>query len=89
MLQMDMSGNQISVLAQQKISSSVSLANILRKQRSFNLLIFLGFQSMQIIDKLANLIQVVMSVGGGNGASTGTGQRTRTGEPMARGDRPV
>ena len=60
MLQTGMSRDQISQLAQQGISSSASLANMLGKQRSFDQLMSLDFQSMQSIDNLANLIQAGM-----------------------------
>lgn len=60
MLQTGMSRNQISQLAAKGISSSASLANMLGKQRSFDQLMSLDFQSMQSIDNLANLIQAGM-----------------------------
>ncbi|KAL7528183.1 hypothetical protein ACHAXR_002312, partial [Thalassiosira sp. AJA248-18] len=60
MLQTGMSRDQISQLAQKGISSSTSLANMLGKQRSFDQLMSLDFQSMQSIDNLANLIQAGM-----------------------------
>jgi hypothetical protein len=60
MLQTGMSRNQISLLAGKGISSSASLANMLSKQRSFDRLMNLDFQSMQSIDNLANLIQAGM-----------------------------
>jgi hypothetical protein len=60
MLQTGMSRNQISLLAGKGISSSASLANMLGKQRSFDRLMSLDFQSMQSIDNLANLIQAGM-----------------------------
>ncbi len=55
-----MSRDQISQLAAKGISSSASLANLLGKQRSFDQLMSLDFQSMQSIDNLANLIQAGM-----------------------------
>mmetsp|Transcript_2603 Transcript_2603/g.5594 ORF Transcript_2603/g.5594 Transcript_2603/m.5594 type:complete len:817 (+) Transcript_2603:172-2622(+) len=60
MLQTGMSRDQISQFAQKGISSSASLANMLGKQRSFDQLMSLDFQSMQSIDNLANLIQAGM-----------------------------
>lgn len=60
MLQTGMNRDQISQLAQKGISSSASLANMLGKQRSFDQLMSLDFQSMQSIDNLANLIQAGM-----------------------------
>lgn len=58
MLQTGISREQINQLAQTKgLSSSASLANMLGKQRSFDGLMSLDFQSMQSIDNLANLIQ--------------------------------
>ena len=58
MLQTGMAPDQISQLAQGGgIASSASLANMLGKQRSFDQLMSLDFQSMQSIDNLANLIQ--------------------------------
>ena len=58
MLQTGMPPDQISQLAQGGgIASSASLANMLGKQRSFDQLMSLDFQSMQSIDNLANLIQ--------------------------------
>ena len=58
MLQTGMVPDQISQLAQGGgIASSASLANMLGKQRSFDQLMSLDFQSMQSIDNLANLIQ--------------------------------
>ena len=58
MLQTGMAPDQISQLAQGGgIASSASLANMLGKQRSFDQLMSLDFQSMQSIDNLANLIR--------------------------------
>ena len=56
MLQTGLSRDQIAHLASTQITSSVSLANLLGKQRSFDGLMSLDFQSMQSIDNLANLI---------------------------------
>jgi hypothetical protein len=60
MLQTGMSRNQISLLAGKGVYSSASLANMLGKQRSFDQLMSLDFQSMQSIDNLANLIHAGM-----------------------------
>jgi hypothetical protein len=57
MLQTGMSRDQISLLAGKGLFSSASLANMFGKQRSFDELMRLDFQSMQSIDNLANLIQ--------------------------------
>ncbi|KAL7549819.1 hypothetical protein ACHAWF_017199 [Thalassiosira exigua] len=60
MLQTGMTRDQISQLSNKGILSSASLANMLGKQRSFDQLMSLDFQSMQSIDNLANLIQAGM-----------------------------
>jgi len=57
MLQTGLNRDQIAQLASTQMTSSASLANLLGKQRSFDGLMSLDFQSMQSIDNLANLIQ--------------------------------
>lgn len=57
MLQTGMSRDQLSLLSGKGLFSSASLANMFGKQRSFDELMRLDFQSMQSIDNLANLIQ--------------------------------
>jgi hypothetical protein len=63
MLHSGMSRDQITLLAGKGISSSVSLANMFSKNRSFDQLMSLDFQSMQSIDNLANLIQSMPNTG--------------------------
>lgn len=60
MLQTGLNRDQIAQLASTQMASSASLANLLGKQRSFDGLMSLDFQSMQSIDNLANLIQAGM-----------------------------
>ncbi len=60
MLQTGLNRDQIAKLASSQMVSSASLANLLGKQRSFDGLMSLDFQSMQSIDNLANLIQAGM-----------------------------
>lgn len=57
MLQTGLNSDQIAQLASTQMTSSASLANLLGKQRSFDGLMSLDFQSMQSIDNLANLIK--------------------------------
>jgi hypothetical protein len=57
MLQTGLNRDQIAQLASTQMTSSASLANLLGKQRSFDGLMSLDFQSMQSIDNLANLIK--------------------------------
>ncbi len=57
MLQTGLNRDQIAQLASTQMISSASLSNLLGKQRSFDGLMSLDFQSMQSIDNLANLIQ--------------------------------
>eukprot|EP00984_Skeletonema_dohrnii_P031410 scaffold23864_cov61-Skeletonema_dohrnii-CCMP3373.AAC.1 len=60
MMQTGLSRDQIAQLASTQMTSSASLANLLGKQRSFDGLMSLDFQSMQSIDNLASLIQAGM-----------------------------
>lgn len=65
MMQTGLNRDQIAQLAStqmasSQMASSASLANLLGKQRSFDGLMSLDFQSMQSIDNLANLIQAGM-----------------------------
>ncbi len=60
MMQTGLNRDQIAQLASTQMASSASLANLLGKQRSFDGLMSLDFQSMQSIDNLANLIQAGM-----------------------------
>lgn len=60
MMQTGLNRDQIAQLASHQMTSSASLANLLSKQRSFDGLMSLDFQSMQSIDNLANLIQAGM-----------------------------
>lgn len=57
MLQTGLNRDQIAQLASTQMTSSASLANLLGKQRSFDGLMSLDFQSMQSVDNFANLIK--------------------------------
>jgi hypothetical protein len=62
-----LSRDQLSQLARDRVLSSGSLSNMVQRQNSFDALMSLGFQSLQSIDKLANLIH--QSGGGGGGGN--------------------
>jgi hypothetical protein len=66
MLKTGLSRDQLSQLARDRgLTSSGSLNNLMNRQKSFDALMSLDFQSLQSIDNLANLIQTGGVSGGG------------------------
>jgi hypothetical protein len=66
MLKTGLSRDQLSQLARDRaLASSGSLNNLMNRQKSFDALMSLDFQSLQSIDNLANLIQTGGMSGGG------------------------